>query len=515
MHSTAEEIAQFLWHQILERLGGAEYLHGERGVEEMVVFVAERVTQRASFRGKVTPVLASTETEQVVVMDHATSYTCPACTTETVVPCSTTGSEPNIVGETGTEVTRPPPPGRADDARTQLPIASARDFSQPDLADLNSVLLNKLRENGVDAPNRSSLPTTPPATGSSSGGLPRSSFTTGPLDLPGSSSTAAHSSEDNLFPMTSPTQSMESRLETLIQNLLKVLGVDVTREGLRKTPLRSAKAWLELTEGYRISLRDVVNDAIFDLDERDELLDEEVLLCEEVEQFPGGGDHVPRLRRTTSSGVPISRTASSSSGVPMSPQHTTRRTSLKNPSSPAAQVLLAAPQEQSLVFLQDIPFSSLCEHHLLPFTGFIHIGILPNKTVLGLSKIPRICEMYARRLQLQERMTRQIGEAIMAAFELERRNSPKITATSSTGEGEYICSTDTSVHDRGRRTEDHQSHNKCRGVAVLVTDCVHHCMCSRGAKMVGVKTTTSFFGGEFRENGGKRAEFMALVGRRS
>jgi GTP cyclohydrolase IA len=121
-----------------------------------------------------------------------------------------------------------------------------------------------------------------------------------------------------------------------------------------------------------------------------------------------------------------------------------------------------------MVVVRDIDFASLCEHHLLPFLGKAHVAYIPNGKVVGLSKIPRIVEMYARRLQLQERMTQQI-----ATF-LEETLSPK-------------------------------------GVAVVVEG-MHMCMSIRGVRKANARMVTSSVRGSFRENPQTRNEFFAHIG---
>lgn len=122
-----------------------------------------------------------------------------------------------------------------------------------------------------------------------------------------------------------------------------------------------------------------------------------------------------------------------------------------------------------LVIVKDIDYYSLCEHHLLPFFGQAHVGYLPRGKVLGLSKIPRIVEMYARRLQIQERMTRQIAD--------------------------FISETINPL-----------------GVAVVVEG-VHMCSMMRGVKKDNVKMVTSSMLGGFRKSAKTRSEFMSLLGR--
>lgn len=122
-----------------------------------------------------------------------------------------------------------------------------------------------------------------------------------------------------------------------------------------------------------------------------------------------------------------------------------------------------------MVIVKDIEFFSMCEHHLLPFFGKVHVAYLPQDKVIGLSKIPRIVNMYARRLQLQERMTQQIAEAIGSVI------SP-------------------------------------RGVGVLV-EARHFCMMMRGVEKQHSGTVTSTMLGAFRANKATRDEFLSLVNR--
>jgi len=121
-----------------------------------------------------------------------------------------------------------------------------------------------------------------------------------------------------------------------------------------------------------------------------------------------------------------------------------------------------------MIIVKDIPFTSLCEHHLLPFIGHAHLGYLPEPSVgvVGLSKLARLVECFARRLQLQERMTRQIA---------------------------------TSIED----------HLKARGVGVVV-EAEHQCMACRGVRKEGTKTITSIMLGRLRD-ANPRAEFLSLV----
>lgn len=122
-----------------------------------------------------------------------------------------------------------------------------------------------------------------------------------------------------------------------------------------------------------------------------------------------------------------------------------------------------------MVIVRDIEFSSLCEHHMLPFIGRVHVAYIPHKKVIGLSKIPRIVDMFARRLQVQERMTRQIAEFINEVLDP-------------------------------------------MGVAV-VAEGVHMCSLMRGVKKAEASMTTSAMLGVFRENHITRSEFLAHLER--
>ncbi len=124
-----------------------------------------------------------------------------------------------------------------------------------------------------------------------------------------------------------------------------------------------------------------------------------------------------------------------------------------------------------MVVVRDIEFHSLCEHHLLPFFGRAHVAYIPKGRVIGLSKIPRIVEMYARRLQVQERMTQQIAELLMERLQPD-------------------------------------------GVGVVL-EATHLCAAMRGVRKPGTVMTTAAVLGLFRRNDKTRAEFFAHIGRRS
>ena len=123
---------------------------------------------------------------------------------------------------------------------------------------------------------------------------------------------------------------------------------------------------------------------------------------------------------------------------------------------------------KQIVVVKDIEIYSLCEHHLLPFFGKAHVGYIPNGTIVGLSKIPRVVEAYARRLQLQERLTAQIKDGIEEV-----------------------------LHPLG--------------VAVVI-EAQHLCMSMRGIQKQNSVTTTSEFTGAFLKQWNTRQEFMHLIG---
>jgi GTP cyclohydrolase I len=122
-----------------------------------------------------------------------------------------------------------------------------------------------------------------------------------------------------------------------------------------------------------------------------------------------------------------------------------------------------------MVLVREVPFFSLCEHHVLPFFGVAHVAYLPRGRVVGLSKIPRLVDVFAHRLQLQERMTRQIAEALAEVTD-------------------------------------------AKGVAVVV-EARHLCMEMRGVEKIGGQTVTSCMLGYFRSDARTRAEFLDLIGK--
>jgi GTP cyclohydrolase I len=182
------------------------------------------------------------------------------------------------------------------------------------------------------------------------------------------------------------------KIEGLVRDLLIELGEDVNREGLLKTPERVAKALAFLTQGYRIDVASVINQALF--------------------------------TQTTS----------------------------------------------SMVIVKDIELYSLCEHHMLPFFGRCHIGYIPDGKVFGVSKLARLVDVFARRLQLQERLTEQISRVVMEEV-------------------------------------------GARGVGVMI-EARHLCMMMRGVEKQNSTMVTSSVLGVFRDNLATREEFLNLVGRK-
>jgi GTP cyclohydrolase IA len=174
-----------------------------------------------------------------------------------------------------------------------------------------------------------------------------------------------------------------------VRELIKIIGEDPNREGLRKTPERFEKAFKFLTSGYHQNVDHVLNGATFSV------------------------------------------------------------------------------SYDEMVIVKDIEFFSLCEHHLLPFFGQAHVAYLPDKRVIGLSKIARLVNMFARRLQIQERLTNQVAEAI------QEKIAPQ-------------------------------------GVGVII-QARHLCMQMRGVEKQCGQAVTSSMLGAFRHNKQTRDEFLSLV----
>ncbi len=124
-----------------------------------------------------------------------------------------------------------------------------------------------------------------------------------------------------------------------------------------------------------------------------------------------------------------------------------------------------------LIVLRDITFESHCEHHMAPIIGVAHVGYLPDKKVVGISKLARVVDTFARRLQVQEKLTAQIANCIESVL-------------------------------------------KPRGVGVVI-DAVHQCMTTRGIHKSGVSMVTSQMLGSFRKDARTRAEFLQMIGKNS
>jgi GTP cyclohydrolase I len=140
--------------------------------------------------------------------------------------------------------------------------------------------------------------------------------------------------------------------------------------------------------------------------------------------------------------------------------------------SPREFDLTTFPNEEGydeLVVARDIPFSSLCEHHLLPFVGVAHVAYMPGDRILGLSKLARVVELFARRLQVQERLTKQV------ATWLQDQLTP-------------------------------------RGVGVVL-EAEHSCMSIRGVRATGARTVTSALYGSLRDDPRTRSEFLTFTSR--
>ena len=185
-----------------------------------------------------------------------------------------------------------------------------------------------------------------------------------------------------------PEKDLE-KIAKAYRELLRDIGEDIDREGLRRTPDRAARALEFLTQGYRQDLDEIINDAVFD--------------------------------------------------------------------SRASEIVL----------VKDIELYSLCEHHLLPFIGRAHVAYIPNGKVIGLSKVARIVDVFARRLQIQENLTTQIAESLMNCLEPS-------------------------------------------GVAVVV-EAKHLCMMMRGVEKQTSVMKTSCLLGVFKDDARTRSEFLSLL----
>lgn len=178
-------------------------------------------------------------------------------------------------------------------------------------------------------------------------------------------------------------------MDELFTSLLKKIGEDPSRTGLKQTPKRAAESMRFLTSGYDQNLKTIVNGALF----------------------------------------------------------------------PA--------ETDGMIIVKDIECYSLCEHHMLPFTGKVHVGYIPDKKIIGLSKIPRIVDMFARRLQVQERLGQQICDALQDVL-------------------------------------------KPKGIGVVI-EASHFCMMMRGVEKQHSVAVTSHVAGSFKKDARTRQEFMDLI----
>jgi len=180
-------------------------------------------------------------------------------------------------------------------------------------------------------------------------------------------------------------------MELIIQ-ILKAIGDDPGREGLKDTPYRVVKSWKELFEGYKQNPKEILS-AVFE--DGMNVMTDEIVMC------------------------------------------------------------------------KNIPFFSMCEHHMLPFSGVAHIGYLPSKKVVGLSKLARLVDCFGRRLQIQEKMTSQIADSLMENLQPQ-------------------------------------------GVGVII-EAQHLCMQCRGVKKTGSVMVTSAMRGKFKSQSVTRSEFLSLI----
>ncbi len=178
-------------------------------------------------------------------------------------------------------------------------------------------------------------------------------------------------------------------MENYFKKIIEAIGEDVNRDGLKGTPQRAAKSLQFLTQGYHLSVDEIVNGALFETD------------------------------------------------------------------------------NDEMIIVKDIELYSLCEHHLLPFIGKCHVAYIPRGKIIGLSKIARLVDMFARRLQVQEKLTKQIAEVVL-----------QIT--------------------------------NARGVGVII-EAKHLCMMMRGVEKQNSVMTTSVMLESFRKDTRTRTEFLSLV----
>jgi len=245
-----------------------------------------------------------------------------------------------------------------------------------------------------------------------------------------------------------PTQ---QEAEAAIRTLIEYMGDDPNREGLKSSPRRSAKALRFLTAGYGVDVEALASQALFSVGESSD---------EELEE-----DHA--ANGAAASGTAANGT--SSDGV------AANGTSAENGTSGVSSVVpvLRPMQDSGLVEVSGIEIYSLCEHHLLPFFGTCRIAYLPSRKVVGLSKLARVANAFARRLQIQERLTQQIAESLWkaAASTLAAPCTlalPPVRQQSLSPAGQVL---------------------QPRGIRVVL-ECTHMCMSMRGVQQPRAVTAT-------------------------
>src|SRR4028118_1803236 len=213
---------------------------------------------------------------------------------------------------------------------------------------------------------------------------------------------------DTMVPRGQSAPDGETEFQGLVRRMLGEAGENPDRDGLLRTPERVEKSLRWLTRGYEMEVADVIRGAAV------------------------GGDHP--------------HTGGGAGGV---------------------RGAVCDEDHHNMVIVKDIEMYSMCEHHMLPFFGRVHIAYIPNGRIVGLSKLPRVVEVFARRLQVQERMTEQIASELMRVL---------------------------------------QPH----GVGVVI-EAAHLCMMMRGVEKQNSKTITSAMRGSFRSDSKTRDEFLRLT----
>src|ERR1035437_3517692 len=236
--------------------------------------------------------------------------------------------------------------------------------------------------------------------------------------------------------------------EELVREMLVRLGEDPDREGLVRTPARVEKAMQFLVKGYRDDPDALVPKALFTVC-YDELVREMLVRLGEDPDREGLVRTPARVEKAMQFLVKGYR---------------------DDPDALLRKALFTVSYDE-MVIVKDIEMFSLCEHHLLPFFGKVHVAYIPNGKVIGLSKIPRLIEVFSRRLQIQERLTTQIAEAIQNTIEPQ-------------------------------------------GVGVVI-EARHLCMMMRGVEKQHSSAVTSSMLGSFRNEEETRTEFLSLIRQRS